>query len=242
MSVSVICVIAPNSAVGMPATAYVITDMLSDVIDHGTARAARGAVKKTAIAGKTGTSRDGWFVGYTPNLVVAVWIGFDDNKQLGLTGAEAALPAWTDFVREAVVLRPDLGGEAFERPAGVVFVEVDPETGMRATASCPQQERIAIASELAPNLECAAHGETFELIAAGEDGEGYDYEPATVVEPDGRTRIIQPAPRPRPLPRPEVTGERLESPAWQTTGVETNTRGQRTLVNEMRVPTSRGRP
>ncbi len=95
-----------------------ITDMLSDVIDHGTARAARGAVKKTAIAGKTGTSRDGWFVGYTPNLVVAVWIGFDDNKQLGLTGAEAALPAWTEFVRNAVELRPDLGGEAFGRPAG----------------------------------------------------------------------------------------------------------------------------
>ena len=102
-----------------PTTAYMLTDMLADVIDHGTARAARGSVKRTAIAGKTGTSRDGWFVGYTPNLVVAVWIGFDDNKQLGLTGAEAALPAWTDFVREAVELRPELGGEAFERPAGI---------------------------------------------------------------------------------------------------------------------------
>ena len=78
-------------AVVEPATAYMITDMLSDVIDHGTARAARGSVKQTAIAGKTGTSHDGWFVGYTPNLVVAVWIGFDNNRQLGLTGARAAL-------------------------------------------------------------------------------------------------------------------------------------------------------
>ncbi|MBD0327242.1 MAG: PBP1A family penicillin-binding protein, partial [Pyrinomonadaceae bacterium] len=85
-----------------PTTAYLITDMLSDVIEHGTARSARGAVRRTAIAGKTGTSRDGWFVGYTPNLVCAVWIGFDDNKQLGLTGAEAALPAWTDFIKGAV--------------------------------------------------------------------------------------------------------------------------------------------
>ncbi|HYG81238.1 MAG TPA: penicillin-binding transpeptidase domain-containing protein, partial [Pyrinomonadaceae bacterium] len=225
-----------------PTTAYMITDMLSDVIDHGTARAARGAVKRTAIAGKTGTSRDGWFVGYTPNLVVAVWIGFDDNKQLGLTGAEAALPAWTEFVREAVVLRPDLGGEAFARPAGMRFVEVDPETGLLATASCPQQERIAITSELTPNLECTAHGETFELIDAGEDSEVYDYEPATVVEADGRTRIISPPSRPRPLPRPDVSSERLESPPWRATRVETNTRGQRTLVNEMRVQTSRGRP
>src|SRR5437763_7959411 len=116
-----------------PTTAYMITDMLSDVIDHGTAHAARGAVKRTAMAGKTGTSRDGWFVGYTPNLVVAVWIGFDDNKQLGLTGAEAALPAWTEFVRNAVELRPELGGEAFARPAGITFVEVDPETGLLAT-------------------------------------------------------------------------------------------------------------
>src|SRR5207253_53221 len=82
-----------------PASAYIITDMLEGVIDHGTARAARGAVKNTALAGKTGTSRDGWFVGYTPNLVCAVWIGFDDNKQLGLTGAEAALPVWTDFMK-----------------------------------------------------------------------------------------------------------------------------------------------
>ncbi len=218
-----------------PSTAYMITDMLSDVIDHGTARAARGAVKRTAIAGKTGTSRDGWFVGYTPNMVVAVWIGFDDNKQLGLTGAEAALPAWTDFVREAVVLRPDLGGEAFERPAGVRFVEVDTETGLLATASCPQQERIAITSELAPNLECTMHGETFELADAGEDSEGYDYEPATIIEADGRTRIIQPSSRPKTLPRPQVTSERLESPAWQTTRIETDTRGQRTLVNEMSV-------
>src|SRR5947209_11963294 len=80
-----------------PTTAYMITDTLMDVIAHGTAHAARGTVKKTAIAGKTGTSRDGWFVGYTPNLVVAVWIRFDDNKQLGLTDAEPALPAWTRF-------------------------------------------------------------------------------------------------------------------------------------------------
>ena len=108
-----------------PTTAYMITNMLSGVIDRGTARKARGAVRGTAIAGKTGTSRDGWFVGYSPNLVCAVWIGFDDNKQLGLTGAEAALPAWVDFMNEAVALRPDLGGANFECPEGIKFVEID---------------------------------------------------------------------------------------------------------------------
>jgi penicillin-binding protein 1B len=226
-----------------PSTAYLITDMLSDVIEHGTARAARGAVRKTAIAGKTGTSRDGWFVGYTPNLVVAVWIGFDDNKQLGLTGAEAALPAWTEFVREAVTLRPDLGGEAFARPAGVTFIEVDPETGLLATTSCPQQERIAITNTLAPNLECTMHSEAFEMVAAAD--EFYDYEPATSIEAERQreaTNVSSRSTRPQPLPRPGVIIERIEAPAWQTTRIERDARGQRTLINDMRVSTSGSRP
>ncbi len=146
-----------------PASAYVITDMLEGVIDRGTARAARGAIKNTAIAGKTGTSRDGWFVGYTPNLVCAVWIGFDDNKQLGLTGAEAALPLWTDFVKNAVDLRPELGGESFARPDGVMIVEIDPETEELATGHCPQHELVAIAAEQAPRSECFRHSIYFAL-------------------------------------------------------------------------------
>ena len=141
-----------------PTTAYMITNMLTGVIERGTARKARGAVRGTAIAGKTGTSRDGWFVGYSPNLVCAVWIGFDDNKQLGLTGAEAALPAWVDFMNEAVALRPDLGGENFECPEGIKFVEIDSMTGLLSTVTCPVRELIAITDRLAPDLECYLHG------------------------------------------------------------------------------------
>jgi penicillin-binding protein 1B len=225
-----------------PTTAYMITDMLMDVIDKGTAHAARGAVKKTAIAGKTGTSRDGWFVGYTPNLVVAVWIGFDDNKQLGLTGAEAALPAWTEFVRNAVELKPDLGGEAFERPVGITFVEIDPETGLLATASCPQHEQIALTATLAPNLECTTHGEKFEMAASRENSEVYGYEPASIEPDESRVSTKGVATRPPPSPRPSISVERIDAPAWQTTRVETDTRGQRTLVNEMRVNTRRSSP
>jgi penicillin-binding protein 1B len=225
-----------------PTTAYMITDMLTDVIDHGTAHAARGAVKKTAIAGKTGTSRDGWFVGYTPNLVVAVWIGFDDNKQLGLTGAEAALPAWTEFVRNAVELKPDLGGEAFERPAGITFVEIDPETGLLSTASCPQHEQIAITATLAPNLECTMHGEKLEMLASTENAEVYDYGPSSIEPDEPRISTRETYTRPQPLPRPSIPVERLDAPAWQTTRVEIDTRGQRTLVNEMRVNTRNNYP
>ncbi len=141
-----------------PTTAYVITNMLSAVIDRGTARKARGAVPGTAIAGKTGTSRDGWFVGYSPNLVCVVWIGFDDNKQLGLTGAEASLPAWVDFMKEAIALRPDLGGENFECPEGIKFVEIDSITGLRSTVTCPVRELIAVTDRMAPSMECYLHG------------------------------------------------------------------------------------
>jgi penicillin-binding protein 1B len=141
-----------------PTAAYMITNMLQGVVDRGTARKARGAVPGTAIAGKTGTSRDGWFVGYSPNLVCVVWIGFDDNKQLGLTGAEAALPAWVDFMKDAVALRPDLGGENFECPEGIKFVEIDAATGLRSTVTCPVRELIAVTERMAPNMECYLHG------------------------------------------------------------------------------------
>jgi penicillin-binding protein 1B len=141
-----------------PQTAYVITNMLAGVIERGTARKARGAIRGTAIAGKTGTSRDGWFVGYSPNLVCVVWIGYDDNAQLGLTGAEAALPAWVDFMKGAIAVRPDLGGENFECPEGIKFVEIDTATGLLSTLSCPLRELIAVSEAEAPHLECYLHG------------------------------------------------------------------------------------
>ena len=141
-----------------PTTSYMITNMLAAVIDRGTARKARGAVPGTAIAGKTGTSRDGWFVGYSPNLVCAVWIGFDDNAQLGLTGAEAALPAWAEFMREAVAARPDLGGTNFECPEGIKFVEIDSANGLISTVWCPLRELIAVTERTSPHLECYFHG------------------------------------------------------------------------------------
>ena len=154
-----------------PTTAYMITNMLSAVVDHGTARAARDITRLTAAAGKTGTSRDGWFVGYTPNLVCVVWIGYDDNQQLGLTGAEAALPAWVDFISGAVKLNPELGGKNFECPEGIKFVEIDAEVGALSTLSCPHRELIAVTERLSPNLECYLHGNLPEQFAPYEGGE-----------------------------------------------------------------------
>ncbi|MFN2493381.1 MAG: transglycosylase domain-containing protein [Pyrinomonadaceae bacterium] len=152
-----------------PTTAYMITNMLTAVVDHGTARVARGSLKGTAIAGKTGTSRDGWFVGFTPNLVCAVWIGYDDNQQLGLTGADAALPAWIDFMKAAVELKPELGGRTFECPEGIEFVEIDAQTGSLSTLECPYREVIAVTERLAPNVECFLHSHLPESIGIQTD-------------------------------------------------------------------------
>jgi penicillin-binding protein 1B len=141
-----------------PSTSYMLTDMLKAVTERGTARGARGRVGGVAIAGKTGTSRDGWFAGYTPNLVCVVWVGFDNGDELGLTGADSALPIWTEFVRRATELRPELGGEHFERPESVSIIEIDPETGGRAHGSCPRSERVALVPAYMPAYECPLHG------------------------------------------------------------------------------------
>ncbi len=138
-------------------TAYMITDALSDVIKRGTAHSAKGSFTNVAIAGKTGTSRDGWFVGYTPNLVCVVWVGFDDNEQLGMTGAESALPAWIDFMKKALAIRPSLGGASFPKPGGIVTVKIDPESGELAGPGCPSSQTVSVDSRFAPGLECYMH-------------------------------------------------------------------------------------
>ena len=206
----------PEDQVVSPATAYVITNMLAGVIERGTARKARGAVPGTAIAGKTGTSRDGWFVGYSPNLVCVVWIGFDDNKQLGLTGAEAALPAWVDFMNEAVALRPDLGGENFECPEGIKFVEIDSATGLRSTVTCPLRELIAVSERSSPNLECYLHGNLPAQTSPFAE------------ESESSAQFVA---RQRSVEKSVVS---FELRTYKSTRVDVDQNGRRSLVNDMR--------
>src|SRR6185295_46814 len=96
------------------------------------------------------------------NLVCAVWIGFDDNRQLGLTGAEAALPAWIEFMKDALAIRPSLGGSSFAKPSGIVSVKIDPETGELAGPNCPTSQTINVVAQFAPRLECFKHLPDFE--------------------------------------------------------------------------------
>ena len=95
-----------------PQLAYMIDFMLEQVINHGTGEGARKRGFTRPAAGKTGTtndSKDAWFAGFTPNLLAVVWTGFDQKEELGLTGAEASLPAWTDFMKAATASRPAAG-------------------------------------------------------------------------------------------------------------------------------------
>ncbi|HXH85461.1 MAG TPA: penicillin-binding transpeptidase domain-containing protein, partial [Nitrospira sp.] len=111
-------------------TAYLITNMMEDVVQKGTGQAAKSLGRP--IAGKTGTTNDfinAWFIGGAPNLVTGVYVGFDDRRSLGETesGAHAALPIWINFMREALKTLPVV---PFAIPEGITFVKVDPSTGL----------------------------------------------------------------------------------------------------------------
>jgi penicillin-binding protein 1A len=114
-----------------PEVAYIMVSILRSVIDEGTAHAAAGKLRRPA-AGKTGTTndqKDAWFVGFTPDLLAAVWVGFDDGKLLGRgeAGAKTALPIWLDFMTKALVGHPT---KEFVPPPGVVIQRIDKTTGL----------------------------------------------------------------------------------------------------------------
>jgi penicillin-binding protein 1A len=113
-----------------PQHAFIMTHLLEGVVQHGTGQ--RAKVLGRPIAGKTGTSSDyadAWFVGYTPSLLTAVWVGFDDKTSLGKdeSGARAALPVWISFMDQAL---RDAPIESFKPPDGITLMKVDIETGL----------------------------------------------------------------------------------------------------------------
>jgi penicillin-binding protein 1B len=119
-----------------PADVYLVTSALQGVVDRGTGAPLRRLGFRGDIAGKTGTSsdyRDAWFIGYTPEIVIAVWVGFDDGASVKVTGATAALPIFADVLE---VARGKAEAEEFSVPTGVELVDVDPESGLRAGFGC----------------------------------------------------------------------------------------------------------
>jgi penicillin-binding protein 1B len=127
-----------HRAVLDPRVVFLMDQLLEEVVKTGTGAGMYGRGINFIVAGKTGTSHDGWFAGFTSKLICVVWVGFDDNRQLNLEGAHSALPVWAEFMKRAHEHREYRNVSEFEPPAGVVSAQIDPASGQLATAACPR--------------------------------------------------------------------------------------------------------
>jgi penicillin-binding protein 1B len=137
-----------------PAAAFLVTNMMRSVLNEGTGGGARRAGFTLDAAGKSGTTndlRDAWFIGFTPELLTVVWVGLDDNTPVGLSGSQAALPMWTDFMKRALAGHRT---QPFSVPDGITFVEVDAETGQRAGPFCETRINEAFLVGTEPQFVC----------------------------------------------------------------------------------------
>jgi 1A family penicillin-binding protein len=143
-----------------PATAFVTTQMLKDVMIYGTAKGLKKFSQERPSAGKTGTTddyRDAWFIGYTPQVITGIWVGYDKPRPggKGFTGGAVAVPIWGRFMRPALAARPVVD---FPKPDTVVSVSIDPATGFLATTDCPATRDEFYIAGTQPTEYCPKHG------------------------------------------------------------------------------------
>jgi len=151
-----------------PDTAFVTTQMLKDVLTYGTAKNLKSFALKRPAAGKTGTTddyRDAWFVGYTPQVIAGVWMGYDKPRPggSGFTGGAVCAPIWERFMRGALAGKPVVD---FPQPETVVSVLVDPTTNELATPDCPVQRKEFYIKGTEPAKPCEKHTGTKPVPAA----------------------------------------------------------------------------
>jgi penicillin-binding protein 1B len=150
-----------------PRVAFLVDSLLKDVLNRGTGASVRARGFTLPAAGKTGTSRDGWFAGFTSNLLCVIWIGFDDNRDIGLTGGVVAAPIWADFMTRAAALAQYRDVKDFAMPDGVQSVLIDPDTLQLATANCPTTREEVYVVGSAPTVYCEVHGSHNLFTSAG---------------------------------------------------------------------------
>jgi membrane carboxypeptidase/penicillin-binding protein len=141
---------------------YVMNDILKDVVRQGTAAGVRSRGFERPFAGKTGTTndyRDAWFIGYSPRILTLVWLGFDDNHTLRLSGSDAAVPVWASYMNTIIGTVPEVD---FKRPDTVVEREIDSETGMLATPWCPHTRLEVYVRSTEPKSTCDLHSGGYE--------------------------------------------------------------------------------
>ena len=151
-----------------PRVAFVMVDMLQEVMRSGTAAGVRSRGFKLPAAGKTGTSHDGWFAGFTSQLLCVVWVGFDDYSELGLEGARSALPIWTEFMMDAARYKQYGDAKPFAPPPGVVRVAFDPQSGELAGPFCPEGVASYFIDGTQPKSECSP--QEIELAPTADGG------------------------------------------------------------------------
>jgi penicillin-binding protein 1B len=143
----------------LPADAvFLVNSILRGAVDRGTAAGARSRGLTGVLAGKTGTTNDGrdaWFVGFSPRFLSAVWVGYDDNRGLNLSGSQAAVPIFADFARSVPA---QFFAEGFPVPSDIVTAQIDPDTGFLATPGCPRTMTEVFIERTAPVESCPVHG------------------------------------------------------------------------------------
>jgi penicillin-binding protein 1B len=161
-----------------PRVAFLMDQLLEEVVRTGTGAGVWARGINFPIAGKTGTSHDGWFAGFTSKLICVVWVGFDDNRELNLEGAHSALPVWAEFMKLAHEHREYRNVSEFEAPPGVVGVQIDPASGQLATAACPKVRTEYFIDGTQPVELCQLHGGGGTRVAGWETGQ-----PARAADP-----------------------------------------------------------
>ncbi len=192
-----------------PRVAYLMVSMMEEVLRTGTAAGVRGRGFVLPAAGKTGTSRDGWFAGFTSKLICVVWVGFDDNRDFKLEGARSALPIWTEFMKRAHQHRQYRNVHEFEAPEGVVTADIDADNGLLATPGCPKVRSEVFIAGTQPVEACKLHGGARTQVAGWDPVAPAATERNPVVAENGRSAAapapvtsisITPATPPQPEP------------------------------------------
>jgi penicillin-binding protein 1B len=150
-----------------PRTAFLTQGLLQYVMSYGTAATVRGHGFSAPAAGKTGTSHDAWFAGYSSNLLCIIWVGNDDYTDIKLQGAIAAAPIWAEFMNRAIKLPQYSDMKAFTAPDGVQTVRIDRTTWLPADDSCPDDYYLSFLDGTLPGNTCSHMGASAQTLMQG---------------------------------------------------------------------------
>jgi len=184
-----------------PRISFLVTALMQDVLRWGTGAGVQGRGFVLPAAGKTGTSHDAWFAGYTSKLLCIVWVGLDDYQDIKLEGAKAALPIWAGFMKRAHQHREYRSPTPFDIPQGVVGVQIDSDTGALATSACPPSvvhtEYFLTGTQ--PMTFCPTH------LGGSSEMAGWEtLPPPPPMRPEGANGQLAAAPAPNPATDPNA--------------------------------------